>query len=130
MFKSPPSFFRLLRIECELLSIPKFLLILMLRQGLRIGIRKYSSIKFPQEFKTANNEKPTLSQFRNPLFHTFLIASSTYMLIHLFVSVSEYESEEKVLLKQEKDLESEIQSLIDVKAAQVPKKRWYFFWRS
>lgn len=100
------------------------------RVPLNFSKRKYSNIKFPQEFKQVNNEKATIGQFRNPLFHTFLIASSTYMLIHLFVSIYEYQQEEKCLLKEEKDLEHEIQAIIDEKASKVPTKRWYLFWRS
>lgn len=75
-------------------------------------LRSYSYVNFPQG-DSIESPKPTLSQFKNPLFHCFLIASTTYIVLHIvWTSLSSSEKEAKFIEKT-KVLEDRIQQLVD-----------------
>lgn len=93
-------------------------------RGVKSGTRNYS-VRFPQTTEELNHEKPTLSDFKNPLLHTFLIASSAYMALHIFVLSHEYEVEEQKLADKERSLEVEIEELLKQKK----QKKWFSLWR-
>lgn len=94
------------------------------------GYRHYS-VKFPQSVEELQPQKPKVGQFKTPLFHTFLIASSTYMFLHMVGLALEHEEEQKLYIQAEKELETEIQTLVDQKKLQLQLRRWYhFFWKS
>ncbi|EGV65221.1 hypothetical protein CANTEDRAFT_102588 [Yamadazyma tenuis ATCC 10573] len=95
-----------------------------------VGVRNYSSIKFPQAANEIVHEKPNLSQFKNPLLHTFLIASSTYMVLHIIALIDQYDEEEKILSREEKVLEEKIQSIIDETKIRNEKSWYSFLWKS
>lgn len=84
--------------------------------------RNYSKVQFPQESKEyVSSDKPTLSQFKNPLLHFFLIASSTYIIMNGICITLENKEREKEIIKEQKSLESKIQTHFDKENL----KRWY-----
>ncbi|CAH6723093.1 hypothetical protein CLIB1444_13S00166 [[Candida] jaroonii] len=95
----------------------------------KTGSRRLYSTEFP----TNINSKPNISQFKTPLLHTFLIASTTYLLLNTIAMTLEYEEEKQKIENLEKSIEFEIQTVIDNKKKQL-ESRWYqkipFFWKS
>ena len=95
-------------------------------------LRSYSYVKFPQG-DSIESQKPTLSQFKNPLFHCFLIASTTYIVLHIvWTSLSSSEKEAK-LIEKTRVLEDRIQELVDEKKDKFEStRRWsnmFKFWK-
>lgn len=94
--------------------------------------KQYSTVKFPQPTQDLST-KPKLSQFKNPLFHTFLLASTTYIILHTIWLNLEFNEKKRTLEYQSKDLEEEIQNLVDDKKANIQnnnKRSWYpRFWK-
>lgn len=95
-------------------------------------LRDYSYVNFPLG-NSAEPPKPTLSQFKNPLFHCFLIASTTYIVLHtIWINLSSSEKEAKFIEKTGV-LEDRIQQLVDDrKNAYESKRTWYNvfkFWK-
>ena len=87
--------------------------------------RSYS-VKFPQDHQELNESKPNISQFKYPLFHTFLIASTTYMVLHAVSLSIDIGDEEKKYSEEEADLEQEIKTIVDQKK-EMANKRWYSY---
>lgn len=98
----------------------------------RLAQRQYSTVRFSTQFDAAN-PKPTLAQFKYPLFHVFLIASSTYMAMNAWWYALEYKEKEQKLQEAARALDLELQAVIDEKKAvhaeSHPKKSWFRFWR-
>ncbi|CUM54124.1 uncharacterized protein AC631_04744 [Debaryomyces fabryi] len=95
-------------------------------------LRGYSYVNFPLGDST-EPLKPTLSQFKNPLFHCFLIASTTYIVLHIvWINLSSSEKEAKFIEKT-KVLEDRIQQLVDDRKNEYESKRkWsnvFKFWK-
>lgn len=95
-------------------------------------LRSYSYVNFPQG-NSIEPRKPTLSQFKNPLFHCFLIASTTYIVLHIvWTSLSSSEKEAKFIEKT-KVLEDRIQQLVDERKNEFESTRkWsnmFKFWK-
>lgn len=96
-----------------------------------------SNVGFKRFYTTSNPStailKPKISQFKTPLLHTFLIASTTYLLLNTIAMTLEYEEEKQKIETLEKSIESEIQTAIDNKKKQLESK-WYqklpLFWKS
>ncbi|CAK7901229.1 hypothetical protein CAAN1_06S03070 [[Candida] anglica] len=86
--------------------------------------RRHYSVKFPQTSAPA----PTVGQFRNPLLHCFLLASSTYIVLHTVWLSLEYEHREKELKKSTELLESRIQTYVDARSTADKSKKWWKFW--
>lgn len=66
--------------------------------------------------------KPKLSQFKNPLYHTFLVASSAYIFLHTMWFALEYEEEKKRLEAKSEALEKEIHGLVEEKKMELESK--------
>ncbi|ODV78159.1 uncharacterized protein CANTADRAFT_7611 [Suhomyces tanzawaensis NRRL Y-17324] len=91
--------------------------------------RTLAKITFPE---AQAQPKPKLSEFKNPLLHTFLVASSTCLVLHAVWLRLEYEVEEKKLAEKTKQLEDSIQDLLDEKRVEIERsnKRWYhYLWK-
>ncbi|CAH2353818.1 hypothetical protein CLIB1423_12S03598 [[Candida] railenensis] len=106
----------------------------MLRSSLRIPVRKYSSVKFPEAAMKSSSDtpvahKPSIRQFSSALYHFFLIASTTYIGLHTTWVLLEYTQKENELLQRTVDLENKIQELVDSKKAEIPRRRWFQFWK-
>lgn len=84
------------------------------RKIVKVPSRCYS-VKFSENFDGQNPAptKPKLSEFKNPLLHTFLLASATYMALQALWSGLEYEHVEAELLEKSKVLEAEMQSALE-----------------
>ncbi|OBA23373.1 hypothetical protein METBIDRAFT_35330 [Metschnikowia bicuspidata var. bicuspidata NRRL YB-4993] len=98
---------------------------------------RFYSVKFSENFDGNHPAptKPKLSEFKNPLLHTFLLASATYMALQALWSALEYEHVEAELLKKSQILETEMQEAIeDARKDMVPMKRGWLsslkFWKS
>ncbi|KAK6198926.1 uncharacterized protein RJT21DRAFT_52552 [Scheffersomyces amazonensis] len=93
--------------------------------------RFYSTIQLSQ-LQNAQPPKPQIKQFSNPLFHTFLIASSAYILLHSWWISLEYENKEKELIAESKRLEELVQDIINEKQAELinreSSRKWYKLW--
>lgn len=88
--------------------------------------RRFYSVRFPEHVGTIST-KPKISEFKNPLLHTFLIASSTCLVLHsLWLSLEKVERE-KELAGRAKEMEAEIQKIVDENKPKVAKKWW--MWR-
>lgn len=99
-----------------------------------VGARRYATVKFSENFDGQQPEvtKPKLSEFRNPLLHTFLIASTAFMGLNTLWNWLEYAQVEKELIEKSKMLEAEMQKALDeVKEDITPKSKWlkWSFWR-
>lgn len=95
--------------------------------------RRMFSVKFPQSYEDLNHpvqSNPSLGQFKNPLFHCFLIASSTYMMFHIVSLKLEHDKEQQRYTYQEKELESSIQTIIDQKKRLLDRRWYHIFWKS
>lgn len=96
----------------------------------RLFARRYS-VRFATEFDELN-KKPTIGQFKYPLFHVFLIASSTYMAMNAWWYALEYEQTEKKLKEQSAVLDSQLQAALEeinaTKKELLHKKHWYYLW--
>ena len=95
-------------------------------------LRSYSYVNFPQG-DSIESPKPTLSQFKNPLFHCFLVASTTYIVLHtVWTNLNSSEKEERFIDKT-KAFEDRIQQLVDKKRNELEsKKSWshvFKFWK-
>lgn len=79
------------------------------------GTRRSYSVKFSENFDGHHPEatKPKIRDFRYPLFHTFLIASATYMGLNAVWSALEYKQVEKDLSAKSKLLEEDLQAALD-----------------
>ncbi|QFZ28639.1 putative small nuclear ribonucleoprotein [Clavispora lusitaniae] len=89
--------------------------------------RNYS-VKFSENFDGhVQATKPRLADFRYPLFHTFLLASSVYMGLNALWYSLEYEQVENSLIKQANKLEDELQrTLEEVKSQHIKSAdKWY-----
>lgn len=111
----------------------------MIRTSLR-GIRAarqsrtYAAIKFNENFDNPKlSPKPKLSQFKYPLFHTFLIASTAYMALNTLWYGLEYNEVEKKLREKSAKLEEEMNVALEEAKVELvdqkPKRSWIFFWR-
>lgn len=88
--------------------------------------RKYSNVKFPQG-NDIEPGKPTIGQFKTPLFHCFLIASTTYITLQaVWISLTREEKEEE-FISETKALEEKVQHLVEEKKNELDYKRnkWY-----
>lgn len=100
----------------------------------RLSRRSYS-IRFSENFDGLQAElvKPRLRDFKYPLFHTFLIASATFMGLNSLWYALEYEHVEKKLVEESKVLEAELQGALDEAQAEMssPSSIWstIAFWR-
>lgn len=106
----------------------------MLRATLRLPVRRYSSVKFPEASIKAStsatiSQKPTLRQFSGALYHFFLLAYTTYIGLHTTWVLLEYYKKETELLQTTSILENEIQELVNARKAEIPQKRWFQFWK-
>lgn len=93
--------------------------------------RRHYSVKFSENFDGQNPAptKPTLGEFKNPLLHTFLLASATYMALQALWLALEYEHVEAELVAKSKVLETEMQKALDdarhEMAASIASKSWF-----
>ena len=73
------------------------------------------SVKFSENFDGQHPAptKPNLSEFKNPLLHTFLLASATYMALQALWSSLEYEHVEAELLEKSRALEAEMYQALE-----------------
>lgn len=90
-------------------------------------------MKFSQNFDGSSPEpkKPSLKDFRYPLFHTFLLASTTFMGLNTLWYSLEYEQMEAQLQEKSKVLEAEMQTALDSVRDEIkkPSWSWFSFWR-
>lgn len=95
-------------------------------------LRSYSYVNFPQG-DSIESRKPTLSQFKNPLFHCFLIASTTYIVLHIVYTSISCSEKEELFIERTKVLEDRIQQLVDEKKNKLESTRkWsnmFKFWK-
>lgn len=75
-------------------------------------------VRFPQP----NTTKPSLGQFRAPLLHTFLVASTAYIGLHTVWAKLEYDERKRVLERESNELEGRILELVN------GKRKWWWFW--
>lgn len=101
----------------------------------RVPARCYS-IKFSENFdgQLPEPRKPTLRDFRYPLFHTFLLASTTFMALNTLWYSLEYEQVELLLIERSKQLEAEMQQALSEAREDIQKtsKTWtskLMFWK-
>ncbi|KAK6462662.1 hypothetical protein DFJ63DRAFT_169367 [Scheffersomyces coipomensis] len=94
--------------------------------------RSYSTVNFSHINEAPKAPKPQIRQFSNPLLHTFLFASSTYILLNSIWLSLEHENKEKELLAKSKLLEDTIQELLDQKKVELEhsesSRKWYKLW--
>ncbi|CUM62918.1 uncharacterized protein PRCAT00000478001 [Priceomyces carsonii] len=92
---------------------------------LRVHSRRLSEVKFPEE--QVDPSKPKIKEFKYPLFHTFLIASTTYVLLNSLYLKLEQEEKQNELLKRNEELENSIQILVNEKEQELraKQKKWY-----
>lgn len=94
-------------------------------------VRPFST-KFPEHAMI--QQKPQLSQFKFPLYNTFLIASSVYIFLNTVWYKLEHDEREKELTIKAKLIEDEIQQLVDSKKVefqeivQQEQKSWWKVW--
>lgn len=98
-------------------------------------LRSYSTVRFNENFnQQAPDPKPKISQFKYPLYHTFLLASTAYMGFHVVWYHLEYKEVEKDLKEKAERLENEMQKALDEVRIEVvdskPKRSWLTFWRN
>ncbi|KAK6455030.1 uncharacterized protein RJT20DRAFT_54241 [Scheffersomyces xylosifermentans] len=97
-------------------------------------LRSYSTVKFPEAgFQPKQiQQKPQIRQFANPLLHAFLIASTTYIVLHSIWIRLEREEKEQVLTQRSKELEETIQTLLNQKKQELETssdgRKWYKLW--
>ncbi|KAG2733512.1 hypothetical protein G9P44_003037 [Scheffersomyces stipitis] len=97
-------------------------------------LRSYSTVKFPEagfQPKAVQQPKPQIRQFAHPLFHTFLAASTTYIILQSIWIRLEREETELELTTRSKELESTIQNLLDNKKLELQadsSRKWYKLW--
>lgn len=90
-------------------------------------------IRFPETMpETTVPIKPRIGQFRTAFFHSFLIASTTYMILHAIWYRMELENAQVAMEAKSALLEQRIQELVDEKKLRFDgQKRWYHklkFW--
>lgn len=94
---------------------------------------RFSSVRFSPDFDQPQQKPPTLRDFRYPLFHTFLMASSAFMALNALWYALEYEEVEKQLVAESASLESALQLALDDAANDLTKRRSWasrlWFWR-
>lgn len=90
------------------------------------GRRLYSKLTLPDN--DVVREKPKLGEFKTAFFHCFLMASTTYMVLHAIWSGLEYEEKEKFYLSEAGLLENRLQELVDEKKNKYEKTRWFSSW--
>lgn len=77
--------------------------------------------------------KPTLAQFKYPLFNTLLIASGTCLCLHSVWTLLELEHVKRVRLARTALLEDRIQQLLDDKKLMLERENrsWFskFLWK-
>lgn len=83
-------------------------------------------MKFPHETVV----KPQISQFKGPLLHTFLLASTTYIVLQTVWMNLEYSEKRAELEAESKSLEDKIQRLVDAKKHEFDgRNRTWWFWK-
>lgn len=99
---------------------------------------RHYSVKFSPNFDGQSPEpkRPQLRDFRYPLFHTFLLASTTFMALNTLWYSLEYEQVEQQLIEQSKVLEAEMQQALDEAREDLQKSSpksswtsWIKFWK-
>lgn len=99
---------------------------------LTTSLRRYSTTRFPED--AILHEKPKLSQFKYPLYNTFLIASSVYIFLNVVWYRLEHDEREAALTSSTKQLEDEIQQLVNSKKEELDeivkknRKSWWKIW--
>ncbi|CCE80052.1 Piso0_003149 [Millerozyma farinosa CBS 7064] len=91
-----------------------------------LGRRLYSKLTLPDNDVVRG--KPKLGEFKTAFFHCFLIASTTYMVLHAIWTGLEYEEKEKSYLSEAGLLENRLQELVDEKKNKYKKTRWFSSW--
>lgn len=83
-------------------------------QRFALSSREFS-VKFSENFDglLPQPAKPKIRDFRYPLFHSFLLASSVYMGLNCWWYALEYEQVENKLLAQANELESKLQMALE-----------------
>lgn len=93
-----------------MLSLQKLLPII---RGLPLNARALS-VKFSENFdgQLAHPVKPKLRDFKYPLFHSFMLASSVYIGLNCWWYSLEYEQVEYKLLAEATELEENLQNAL------------------
>lgn len=92
------------------------------------AVRRLSTKRFPEHTDVAT--KPKLSQFKYPLYHSFLIASCTYIFLNTVWYKLEHDTVEALLLEQSAELELTIQGLVNEKKQELTQsKKLWWKWR-
>lgn len=102
----------------------------------RLANTRAYSVKFSQNFDGLMPEpkKPSLKDFKYPLFHTFLLASATFMGLNTLWYSLEYEQVEEQLKAKSRALEAEMQAALDGVREDIQKSSssWssrFLFWK-
>lgn len=103
----------------------------MIHNRVFVTIRRYSRTKFPEDGLV--HDKVKLSQFKFPLYNTFLVASSVYIFLNTIWFKLEHDEREKQLEIKSKQIEDEIQQLVNKKLVELKEivlenKSWWKFW--
>lgn len=77
--------------------------------------RNYVSAKFPLA-ESENRKKPKISEFKYPLYHTFVIAAGTFLLLDLLWTSFEHNIREKEYEQRTKELEVQIKEHLNEKS--------------
>lgn len=92
-------------------------------------------MRFSENFdgRTEPLTKPRIRDFKNPIIHTLLIASTAYMALNAVWYSLEYEHVEEDLRKESLALEQELQSALDdAQRDLLTQRSWgsiFSFWR-
>lgn len=77
--------------------------------------RRYVSTRFPLT-ESESMKKPKISEFKYPLYHTFVIAAGTFLLLDLLWTSFEYNIKEKEYEQRTRELEVQIKDFLNEKS--------------